>query len=61
MATCRTCGATIDFIHTIKGKLMPVDMERLTVVTEKGEVVNGRKPHWVTCPHADSHRKKGQS
>lgn len=61
MTTCSSCGVYIEFIKTIKGKSMPVDAEKLiTVVTEKGEVVKGHIPHWVTCDKPEKFRKEAK-
>lgn len=42
-AQCRSCGATIWWITTDKGKNMPV--------------VKSGEPHFLDCPDADQHRK----
>jgi len=52
MAKCRGCGAEIIWLQTEKGKPMPCDPGKVTVVTEKGQVVSGYIPHWATCPKA---------
>ena len=50
---CKSCGADIKFIKTIKGNLMPVNMEPIaiiptaggdtTVITDKGVIVRGER------------------
>lgn len=41
---CKSCGASMWWITTDKGKKLPLG--------ESGE------PHFVECPHADKHRKQ---
>lgn len=54
MANCKACGAEIAWIKTTKGRSMPVDARpKITVVTDGGETVTGRTPHWATCPAAE--------
>lgn len=57
MATCKGCGATIEWITTEAGKKMPVDPPRVVVVTFEGKVVTGQMSHFATCPKADRFRK----
>lgn len=40
---CRSCSATIYWIQTDKGRLMPVDPDGTS--------------HFATCPNASEHRK----
>lgn len=56
--TCRTCGAPIRFVPSKHGNWIPVDERRLTVVTDAGEVVNGRQSHFASCPQAEKWRKE---
>lgn len=70
-SACRSCGASIVWARTDSGRLMPVDREpsaqgRLVLRTEDGELhvrvaeENARgvrhRPHFATCPDADSWR-----
>lgn len=60
MATCRSCGAEIVWVHTEKGRAMPVDVKpRKGVVLDMGiaKVVNVFTSHFETCPDAAAHRK----
>jgi hypothetical protein len=50
VATCKQCGALIEYRKTLAGQLMPVDPDRVAVVTRKGTVVHGRVSHFCTCP-----------
>jgi len=59
MAECKGCGAEIEWIETTEGKRMPVNPEKVVVVTQDGKVVTGQVPHWATCPRAADFRKKG--
>lgn len=59
MAECRSCGAKIKWIKTLRGKYMPCDPEKVTIVTmNTGRVIQGYIPHWATCPNAANHKKK---
>lgn len=40
---CKSCGADIEWWATPRGKKMPTDH-------------GTARPHWETCPEADSHR-----
>lgn len=55
---CRSCGADIKFIKTVKGKAMPVEVKQIWILTEDGELVKGYLPHWSNCPGANEHRKE---
>jgi hypothetical protein len=72
VSTCRSCGAAITWTVTVAGKRMPVDLEpvpggNIDLVNGTAHVhglsdaPDGLTPryvsHFVTCPHADSHRK----
>ena len=56
MPKCKSCGATIGFELTSSGKQMPVEMG-IGKLLVKGEIVEGKIPHWANCPGADTHRK----
>lgn len=56
-STCKGCGASIVWIKTPNGKAMPCDNAIETVVTDNGEVIKGRRPHWASCPAANLFRK----
>jgi len=58
MSKCRGCAQEIDWVKTKAGKLMPVDIPAVTVVTKEGEIVMGQISHFATCPKADLFRKK---
>lgn len=58
MAKCKSCGADIVWIETVKGKNMPCNSEKTTIVTEDGKTITGHIPHWATCPNAGTHRKR---
>ncbi len=49
-STCRSCGATILWCETLRGRKMPLDVEPLD---------DGYESHWATCPNASEHRKGG--
>jgi hypothetical protein len=59
MAKCKSCGAEIVWIKTIAGNPMPCDPAEQTFVTNDGQTLKGRVPHWATCP--DSKKWKGKS
>lgn len=58
MSTCNGCNAEIVWVKTAGGKRMPCDPAIVTVVTDQGDVVKGRVPHWVTCPASSKFRGK---
>ncbi|MDI6872127.1 MAG: hypothetical protein QME79_12445 [Bacillota bacterium] len=58
MATCKGCGKQIEWIETPAGRRMPVDPGRVVVVTDEGQVVTGRLPHWASCPARDQFKRK---
>jgi len=68
---CRSCGATIIFVKTAKGKSMPLDVQpaddgNIIVVDGVAVYLKGEAPpnklrwksHFATCPQAAQHRKK---
>ncbi|WP_046180362.1 hypothetical protein [Domibacillus tundrae] len=60
MSKCRGCGAEIQWIKTDSGKAMPADMQKQTIITASGQVVNGFTSHFATCPQANNFRKGNQ-
>lgn len=58
MPKCKSCNATISFIHTRNNKMLPVNPGSVTIVTADGHIHRGFIPHFVTCPDADKHRRK---
>ena len=60
MTACRACGQPIHFVETIKGRRMPCNQKKLTVITVMGDVVSGWETHFSTCPEANRFRKKRQ-
>lgn len=50
MNKCKGCNAEIIWIETVKGKIMPCNAEKTTIVTKEGKTVIGYVPHWATCP-----------
>ena len=65
------CGARILWVRTVKGKLLPVDdndVVRVAVfgdqtatwedLRKRPELAEVLKPHWATCPNADTFRRK---
>ncbi len=59
MSTCKSCGATIVWMKTDKGKNIPVDWfevpwgRRRPTTFDHETMVS----HFATCPNADKHRK----
>ena len=47
---CKGCNTEIIWIETEKGKMMPCNAEKTTIVTKEGKTVIGYVPHWATCP-----------
>lgn len=68
LTTCRACGARIEFLRTIKGRRVPLDLtsgpKANLVVNDEGlvEYVKAgegtRISHWATCPDADRFRRQ---
>jgi hypothetical protein len=64
MATCKSCEASILWAETENGKKVPLDSKpekRYILKAEDAAVVVLRSTyvsHFVTCPDADSHRRK---
>lgn len=58
MAACRSCGAEIVWVKLATGKNAPCDPAVLTIHTEDGRTVRGRRSHFASCPNADQHRNE---
>lgn len=68
MSVCKTCGASIIWVKTTKGKDMPLDARKLSVFvidpaqSAEGKQlaiqVTGYESHFATCVDADLHRKR---
>ena len=58
MLKCKSCGQPISFQSTKGGKMMPVQRDRIKILSKDGEIVEGHEPHWAHCPNADKHRRK---
>jgi aspartate 1-decarboxylase len=66
MSTCRSCGATVEWVVTAKGSRMPLDIQtppgKGNIVVDNGiaravKVGEGvRISHFATCPNAAKHR-----
>ena len=61
LVQCKACKQNIHFVETRKGRLMPCNPKKLTVITILGDVVSGWEAHFATCPQADKFRKKKES
>lgn len=51
MSKCKGCGKEIIWLKTKAGKSMPCELEKTTIITESGDTVIGRIPHWANCPN----------
>jgi hypothetical protein len=49
VATCRTCGKKIQFLKTLKGRAMPVELQERTLLTTGGDLAKGFEPHFINC------------
>ena len=58
MSLCRSCGETVTWIKLKSGKSMPVNDDKITIVTKNGEVVSGSTSHFATCPQAQKWRDR---
>ena len=56
-ATCRGCGARIEWWITPNDKKMPLSTKVVGTLAEgnRREVL---EPHWAVCPNADDFRRK---
>lgn len=61
MPKCKGCQAEIIWITTIKGKQMPCDAEKTTVITDDGKTITGHIPHWATCPVYKTFKKSEET
>lgn len=57
MEQCVGCHADVVWIRTIAGKMMICNPRVLTVVTDEGQTIRGREPHWGSCPARDRFKK----
>ncbi len=66
MSKCRSCGADIFWVKTLRGKSMPIDydkdlaeeFERAAMYKHTVDFDPARmRSHFSTCPEADQHRK----
>lgn len=65
-STCRSCGASIMWVKTRKGKNMPIDhdpeLEHRFVDVQKGSAPeydpDCMTSHFDTCPNAADHRRE---
>jgi len=58
MNNCKSCGAEIQWVvMKSTGKSNPLNMNKKTILTLDGEIVQGFESHFSTCPNAKSHRK----
>ena len=55
---CKKCGEPIHFVPTPQGKLMPCELNIVTIITTNGRIEQGYIPHWDKCPGADEVRKE---
>ena len=68
--TCTSCGASTMWVKTTSGKSMPLDPQPVVngnvyidgatglAHVRKPDGAMGFRPHFVTCPNADQHRKQ---
>lgn len=71
MSACKACGAPVEWVHTEKGKAIPLDVgvvengnlrldgigpRRVARYVAAGE--GDRVTHFATCPNADEFRKR---
>lgn len=62
-ATCRGCGAAIDWYETLNGRRMPMNRDAVPrkseTESETWRVIaffDAADSHWATCPAADDFR-----
>ncbi len=49
---CAGCGAEIYWVKSMKGRAMPVNTKKQSLITPEGNVVSGYTSHFATCPKA---------
>lgn len=54
---CKSCGMRI-FWGKLNGSKHPFDPKVLVIGTAAGKVERGRESHFVSCPNANTHRRK---
>jgi hypothetical protein len=55
---CRGCDEDIMFFKSAKtGKMIPVNLRLITIVTKDGYFHKGFETHFSTCPKAEQFRK----
>lgn len=67
---CKSCEAPIEFARTAKGSRIPLDIashpkaniivDELGIARVVGEGNGVRISHFVTCPNAAKHRRRGR-
>ena len=57
---CKACGAPIHFVESRKGRLIPCNDRKISIVTVMGDVVSGWESHFSNCPGAETFRKKNR-
>ena len=55
---CRSCSMRI-FWGKLNEEPHPFDPKILVIVTDTGTIARGRESHFVSCPNASEHRRKG--
>jgi len=55
---CFGCGEPIGFVKSIKGKMVPVNPELITLITENGYFNKGYVPHYMTCSNNEDFKNK---
>lgn len=59
---CKSCGASIIWVNSEKGRKMPLDLRPISVWCRNNDGtithVRGHQSHFGTCPNAEAHRKK---
>lgn len=53
--TCKTCGQAYEFVETVSGKMMPINIEptaagNIIVVDGKADVLKKGDPRWESVP-----------
>jgi hypothetical protein len=59
-AICKYCRQEIQWIRTVKGKLMPCEMDRKVIMDRQGRVHGGFESHYAHCPQAEQARRAHQ-
>lgn len=61
VSACKACGQPMLWVvMKDTGAWMPLDPDVVTLISPEGEVIQGHRPHWMTCTNPGRFRRRGQ-